>query len=65
MARVFINCREAHALLSGRCDGVLGWRQRLLLRVHLAGCDACSIVGRNLFQLSRAVRRLGQHTDTR
>ena len=59
MARVFINCREAHALLSHRCDSPLPLFKRVLLRVHLLGCDACSIVARQLAFLSRAVRRLG------
>jgi hypothetical protein len=61
MASVFITCRQAHALLSGHCDGALNWRQRLVLRLHLAGCDACGIVGRNLALLSRAVRRIDRH----
>jgi len=65
MAKIFINCRQAHALLSGECDHVLGWRQRLLLRLHLAGCDTCSMVRRNFAFLSRAVRQLDEHTDRR
>ena len=63
MASVFINCRQAHALLSGACDGSLGWRQRLVLRIHLMGCDACSIVQRNFAFLARAVRGLGERAD--
>jgi len=59
MARLFINCHEAHALLSHRCDGPLRPHKRLLLRVHLMGCDACSIVARQFAFLSRAMRRLG------
>jgi hypothetical protein len=60
MASVFITCRQAHALLSGQCDGALNWRQRLRLRIHLLGCDACAIVRRNLALLSRAVHALDQ-----
>jgi hypothetical protein len=63
MTSVFINCRQAHALLSGQCDAALNWRQRLRLRIHLLGCDACGIVRRNLAFLSRAVHALDQHVD--
>lgn len=63
MARIFINCRQAHALLSGECDHALGWRQRLVLRLHLARCDTCSIVRRNFAFLSRAVRGIDEHVD--
>jgi len=63
MARIFINCRQAHRLLSGQCDGTLDWRQRAALRLHLLGCDACSIVQRNFAFLSRAVRRLDGSLD--
>jgi hypothetical protein len=60
---LLINCRQAHALLSERCDGALNWRQRLLLRIHLLGCDACGMVGRNFALLSRALRSLDQRLD--
>ena len=63
MASIFIKCREAHALLSGHCDGGLSLRQRLALRVHLLGCDTCAVVGRNLAFLSRAVRKLHAQPD--
>jgi hypothetical protein len=61
MASILITCRQAHALLSGQRDATLGWRQRLRLRIHLLGCDACAIVGRNLALLGRAVRALDLH----
>jgi hypothetical protein len=63
MNSVFINCRQAHALLSGQCDGALRWRQHLQLRIHLLGCDACSVVKRNFAFLSLAVRRLDRPAD--
>jgi len=63
MARIFINCRQAHGLLSGQCDRALSWRQRAVLRLHLLGCDSCSIVQRNFALLSRAARRLDAGVD--
>ena len=59
MASIFITCRQAHALLSGQCDNTLDWRQRLLLRLHLLGCTACTRVARQWVFLSRALRQLG------
>jgi len=58
MARLFIDCRRAHRLLSHRRDAPLRWLDRLRLRIHLSVCDWCTIVARNLDFLSRAVRRL-------
>jgi hypothetical protein len=63
LASLFINCRDAHALLSERCDGALGWRRHLALRVHLLGCSACGIVSRNLALVSRAMQRFDQRAD--
>ena len=58
MARLIINCREAHWLLSRQRDIPLRWTERLALRIHLRFCDWCSIVQRNFAFLSRAARRL-------
>jgi len=63
MASIFINCREAHGLLSRRCDRALDWRQKARLRLHLLGCDACNVVQRNFTFLSRAARRLDRRAD--
>ena len=58
MARLFITCRDAHHLLSRRCDARLSWMERMALRLHLRACDWCRIVERNLALLARAVRGL-------
>ncbi|SPE20037.1 conserved hypothetical protein [Burkholderiales bacterium] len=58
MAKLFINCRQAHWLLSQQCDTRLRWYERLALRIHLRACDWCSIVARNFAYLSRAARHL-------
>lgn len=58
MARVIIDCREAHRLLSLQRDTRLRPWQRLALWLHLRVCDWCSIVERNIAFLSRAARRL-------
>lgn len=58
MARLFINCRQAHWLLSRQRDAKLRWYERAALRLHLRACDWCRIVERNFAFLSRAVRHL-------
>lgn len=58
MARLFINCRQAHWLLSRERDAPLRWSERLALGLHLRVCDWCSIVRRNFAFLSQAARRL-------
>jgi hypothetical protein len=58
VAGLHINCREAHWLLSRRCDGPLGWIERLALAIHLRGCDWCRRVRANLALLTRATRLL-------
>jgi hypothetical protein len=63
MVSPFINCRQAHSLLSAERDRALNWRQRTVLRLHLLGCDACSMVRRNFTFLSRAVRRLDSNAN--
>lgn len=63
MASLFLNCREAHALLSRQRDERLGFGERLTLRIHLLGCDGCERVGRSLALLARSVRELERHFD--
>lgn len=58
MAKLIINCRQAHWLLSRQRDAPLRWSEALALRMHLRVCDWCKIVERNFAFLSRAARGL-------
>lgn len=51
-----ISCQEASRLLSQREDQPLPLRERLVLRLHLAFCDACSNVARQFEALRGAMR---------
>jgi anti-sigma factor RsiW len=42
------SCADTREQLSAHIDGELTGMRRLRLRLHLAGCDACSAVARSL-----------------
>jgi anti-sigma factor RsiW len=42
------SCEETRAQLSAHLEGELGGLRRLRVRLHLAGCDACSAIARSL-----------------
>lgn len=42
------SCAETRELLSAHVEGELTGLRRLRVRLHLAGCDACSAVARSL-----------------
>ena len=44
------SCEETREQLSAYLEGELTGPRRLRLRLHLAGCDACSAVARSLRQ---------------
>lgn len=47
-------CKEATALMVAREDRALPWNERLALRLHLAACEACPKMERQLATLRRA-----------
>jgi anti-sigma factor RsiW len=55
------SCEETRELLSEHVDGELTGLRRLRVRLHLAGCDACSAVARSL---RKTVERLHELEDT-
>lgn len=57
-----ISCREATRLVSQGLDRELGLAQRLALRLHLAFCDGCANVARQLAFLSKAMERLADRS---
>jgi len=54
-----IPCSHAQELLSERMDGPLTVGRRLRLWLHLAFCDSCTRIERQLALLRAAMRRLG------
>ena len=57
-----LTCKEASRLSSEALDRKLGFRERVLLRMHLALCHACSRVNAQYQFLRRAVSELAQST---
>jgi len=55
------SCEEAREQLSTHVDGELTGLRRLRMRLHLAGCDACSALARSL---RNTIERLHELEDT-
>jgi len=58
MSILMLNCKEASRLSSEALDRKLSLRERMLLRMHLAICDACSRVNAQYQFLRRAISEL-------
>ena len=52
-----LNCKEASRLISQQLEGPLPFGRRLLLRLHLAWCDACTHFEQQTIYLRKAMRR--------
>jgi anti-sigma factor RsiW len=55
------SCEETRELLSEHVDDELTGLRRLRVRLHLAGCDACSAAARSL---RKTIERLHELEDT-
>jgi anti-sigma factor RsiW len=55
------SCAETRELLSAHVDGELTGLRRLRVRLHLAGCDACSAAVRSL---RRTIEHLHELQDS-
>jgi anti-sigma factor RsiW len=55
------SCEQTRELLSAHVEGELTGLRRLRVRLHLAGCDACSAAVRSL---RRTIERLHELEDT-
>lgn len=55
------SCAETREQLSAHIEGELTGMRRLRVRLHLAGCDACSAVARSL---RTTIERLHELEDT-
>ncbi len=52
----FLSCRQASRLITAKLDRELTSLERIALRLHLAICDACPIVIRQLDLMRRLLR---------
>jgi predicted anti-sigma-YlaC factor YlaD len=55
---MMLSCKEATRLISQRQDRALSLGERVLLGLHLAICDGCRAVSRQVDFLRRALRQL-------
>jgi hypothetical protein len=55
----FLSCKEATQLASQRMDRRLGFGERVGLRIHLAICDGCVRVTKQMAFLRKVVQQLG------
>jgi Putative zinc-finger len=53
-----LTCQQASRLLSQQLEEPLPFGKRLMLRLHLAYCDACTNVSRQFRTLRMAMRSL-------
>ncbi len=59
-----LTCEETAQLVSERLDRTLTLRERLMLRLHLFGCDLCNRYARQLKFLQRACAEAGEEQLT-
>ena len=52
-----ISCKDASRLVSRREDAALGLGQRILLRLHLSACEACTRLQQQLHFLRTAMQK--------
>ena len=54
--RLRLSCKESSRLLSQAQDAKLGLPERMVLRLHLGACEACTRFSRQLEFMRRAVQ---------
>jgi len=59
-----LTCKEATGLISQALDRQLSRWERLMLRLHLLICDACSQFEKQSAFIRRAMRRLAGEDDS-
>lgn len=52
------DCRKATLLIEKEQFGKLGWREKIELRIHLAGCSVCRLFKQQSAVISRLVGEL-------
>ncbi|MET3977810.1 hypothetical protein ABIB62_000378 [Mucilaginibacter sp. UYP25] len=55
---IIYNCRQATFLIEKRMLSKLTFRERIELRIHLAGCDVCTIYVKQSQKINDMVKQL-------
>ena len=51
--RVAYNCKKATLLIEKKQSGILNLREKLELKIHLAGCSVCRLFEQQSIEISR------------
>ena len=51
--RVAYNCKKATSLIEKKQSGVLSLREKLELKIHLAGCSVCRLFEQQSIEINR------------
>ncbi|GGH11129.1 zf-HC2 domain-containing protein [Mucilaginibacter phyllosphaerae] len=52
------NCRQATFLIEKRMLGSLTFRERIELRIHLTGCDVCTLYVKQSQKINEMIKQL-------
>jgi len=55
---VIYNCRKATFLIDKRMNGKISFRESIELRVHLIGCDVCSLYVKQSEKINEMIKAL-------
>ncbi len=58
LKKIIYNCKKATLLIEKKQVGTLTLRERLELRIHLAGCDVCKLFQKQSIIINRMIRQL-------
>lgn len=58
LKNIIYNCRQATFLIEKRMLGKLTFRERIELRIHLAGCGVCTLYVKQSTKINEMVKQL-------
>ena len=59
---MMLSCKQVSRLVSQGLDRELGFGERVRLRVHLAICDGCTNVNKQMAFLRQAIAKLAEQS---
>lgn len=62
LKKITHNCKQATFLIEKKLIGRLSLREKIFLRIHLAGCGVCKLYQKQTIKISEMVRILFQTT---
>jgi hypothetical protein len=62
LKKITHNCKHATLLIEKKLVGQLSLRERIFLKIHLAGCDACKLYQVQSARINKMIRQLLHNT---